>query len=136
LFPIPFTYKETAKILILLPILIKTSSHFPKIIYNTSSFLNRGIMASEPEDCKHEEYDLCWSHGELPRCKECGLVGEFKGPDLEIVWDPDPLMLPLRFAEQNDMEGARSAINYLSLAQKDGFTVYRDRLIKLANKLN
>ena len=84
---------------------------------------------NDPMDCKHEKYDISWSHGECPRCLDCGMVGEFK-PFPNIVWGPDPLRMAAELLNSRN-KASEHLVSYLSLAKRSGFTVYDERLKEL-----
>ncbi len=85
---------------------------------------------TDPKDCPHNNVDLSWSHGECPRCIDCGMVGEF-APFPDIVWGNDPLTMAAELMVSSEEEAADHMISYLALAKWSGFSVYDERLKEL-----
>jgi hypothetical protein len=84
----------------------------------------------DPKNCKHENYDISWSHGECPRCVDCGMVGEFS-PFPNIVWSDDPLLMAVEALNSRNKEATEHVVDYLVLAKRFGFSVYDERLKEL-----
>ena len=87
-------------------------------------------MATEPQNCEHKNYDLSWSNGECPRCKDCGTIGEFtQFPN--ITWGTDPLLIAIVLDREGNREGRERIVSYLALAKQQGFTAYDEQLKEL-----